>query len=251
VYDLSIVARFVEREYGDELRSGKFSYDHKSYRLWHGLQSVKNRYRKPIMTNYGYAHHYDIRSCAPTLLSQYSRQLGNDQWMPGLEYYLEHRNQVRNNLASELSTDVKTIKVLINALFCGAKLSVNTQSSVFCLLDSDAAQVEYLKQHEYVTELRTDIKTMWEYINQLIPRRRDAETLRLKQIRSSERWQVYFRLESEVMTCIRLYLNRNQIRSFNEHDGWCSDKPVDLVELTEHVYQTTGFKLEFDYVCAV
>lgn len=247
-HDRTVVARFVEREYGAELRSGVFDYSEKHYRLWHNLQNVRSQYRKPILGEYGYTHHYDIVCSAPTLLSQLSRQLGNDIWMGGLDYYLLNRTDVRTLLATDLESDIKTVKVLINSLFCGAKVSVHPESSMFQLLDSDPARIEYIRQHPYITELRSDIKTMWEYITPEIPRRRDQITNRLKPVTSSDKWRVYFRTECEVMTLIRRYLSQQQIRFFNEHDGWCSDKPVDLAELTEWIFSLTGYQLRFDYV---
>jgi len=245
--DLAVVGRFVEREYGAELRSGEFSYTDKQFRLWHNLQNVRSVYRKPILSNYGYQHHYDIKSCAPTLLSQYSRQLGNDIWMGAIDYYLENTTGVRSSLATETETDIKTIKVLINSLFCGAQVSLHTDSSIYCLMDSDASRVMYLKQHPYLTELRSDIKTIWEYINPEIPRRRDAQSNRLKRITSSDRWRIYFYLECLVMTHIRRYLSDKHIRFFNEHDGWCSDTAIDIAELTQVVYEQTGFQLEIQH----
>jgi hypothetical protein len=248
-FDQLVVASFVHKEYHNELNSGKFEYTEKSSRLWHSFQSVRSVHRKPILANYGYIYEYDIVACAPTLLLQYSRQLGNDIWLPRIHEYLENRSLVRTRLAKEAELDVKDIKVLINALFCGAKLGCNHSFALSHLLNHDLAKITFLKQDTFLSELKEEIKIMWSYLNQEIPRVKKTDKngkLRLVPISSRDKWNIYFRLECEVMTSIRKYINTNQLKCFLEHDGWsCQDK-INIEQLMIHINNDTGYDVQLE-----
>lgn len=248
-FDLQVVAQFIDKEYHDELISGNFNYDQKTYRLWHTIQSVKNNFRKPILAKYGYNYNYDIQACAPTLLLQYSRQLGNDLWLPAINEYLENRDKIRNQLAQETNLPTKDIKVLINALFCGAKLGCNEHFALSHLLNHDTAVIEYLKQNEFLTQLRDEIKIIWSYVNEEIPRTKKQDKrgyLRLIPISSRDKWNIYFRLECEVMTSIRHYITKNNLQCFLEHDGWVCKSEIDTEKLTQWVRNDTGYDVKLD-----
>jgi len=243
------IRHFVKTEFADELSTGNFNYNEKSNRLWHNLQSLKSQYRKPIFAEYGYEYNYDIQSCAPTLIMQYSRQLGNDIWMPAIQRYIDNKHEVRTELADKTGLDIKTVKVLINALFCGAKVGYGEYFQLSELVNHDRGIIEFLKQDEYITELRNDIKTCWEYIIPEIPRRRDAKTNRLKPITPRDKWHIYFRLECEVMTSIRKFISsNNQLKCFLEHDGWVCNQELDTNKLNLFVLEETGFDVKLDLV---
>ena len=243
-YDQIVVKRFLKKEYQSELTSGEFKYKAQSNRLWHGLQSVKNEYRAPILSEYGYTYNYDIESCAPTLLLQHSRHLGNDLWLPKLDYYLKNKNEIRNGLGKRAELDPRQVKVLINALFCGARLGNNKQFAISQLLEHDKAKIMYLQQDEFLTELRQEIKTIWSYITPYMSRRRNTKSNRLKPVSSRDKWNVYFRLESQVMTSIRQFINQNKIKCFLEHDGWVCNEQIDVNQLTKTVESQTGFQIK-------
>jgi hypothetical protein len=248
-YDLQLVSALFTKEYHDELVSGEFAYKFKTNRLWHRLQSVKSYYRKHMMTEYGYTYNYDIQACAPTLLLQYSRHLGNDLWLPAIQEYLENRDTIRKQLAQDAEVDIKVVKVLINALFCGAKLGCNPSFALSLLMNHDSVKIEYLKQHEFLKKLREEIKIMWSYIEQEIPRTKKPDKngrLRLIPVSSRDKWNIYFRLECEVMTSIRKYITDNKLQCFLEHDGWVCKSQIDTEKLTQWVRNDTKFDVKLD-----
>ena len=243
-YDQLVVSKFLKKEYHNQLISGDFEYKEKTYRLWHGLQSVKNEYRAPFLSEYGYIYNYDIESCAPTLLLQYSRQLGNDLWLPKLDYYLNNKNEIRMELGNEAELEPKKVKVLINALFCGARLGNNKSFALSELLEHDTAKIVYLQQNEFISELRKEIKTIWEYITPTMSRSRNIKTKRLKPISSRDKWNIYFRLESEVMNSIKKFIKQNNLKCFLEHDGWVCDNEINTNELLKAIEIQTGFQIK-------
>lgn len=240
-YDQYVVKKFVEKEYQNELKSGDFDYDFKSNRYWHGLQSIKTQYRTSILSDYGYQYNYDIEACAPTLLLQHSRKLGNDLWLPNLDNYLNNKRKIRHELAVEADLTLKQVKILINALFCGARLGNNKQFAISQLLKHDKAKIEYLKQHPFISELRNEIKTVWEYITPHLTRK--SVNGRLKPISSRQKWGVYFQLECDVITSIKKYIKEKQLKCFLEHDGWVCEQELDQQELLEWVRQQTGYEI--------
>jgi len=250
VRDNHLVRHLIEREYGDQLRSGDFDYRESHHRLWNNLQNVKSVYRKPILSEYGYSHNYDIEACAPNIIEQLSRRYGNDLYMPALDDYIIHKAEFRKQISKDFELDVKTTKVFLNSLFCGASIGMNSQFATSIMLNNDVAKITLAKEHATITQLREDIKLCWSHIvdsNQEISRRRKIETNRLLPVNSRERWSVYFKYEREVITSISRYLRELNTKCFLEHDGFSSNQLVDVVELCSRVKLDTGFDLKIEY----
>ena len=248
-FDKQVVNEFVKREYGKELEALEFKYEDKADRLWHGLQSVKREHKKAIMAEYGLKFHYDIEACAPTLLHQYAiNECELDEYLFGLQSYLRNKSQFRSDLARDSETDVKTIKVLINALFSGAKLGHNPEFQLSKLLQHDKSRIEFLKNHDGLNLLRDDIKTMWTYIEEKQGKRYaliDNKQRKLP-MTSKRKWNVYFRLERQVLDAVRSYLTKNNIKHFLEHDGWATDTQLDTNDLIQYIASHTGFNVLLD-----
>ena len=250
IRDNHLVAYLVEREYGDQLRSGEFDYRESSHRLWNNLQNVRSVYRKPMMSEYGYSHNYDIEACAPNIIEQLSRRYGNDLYMPALDDYIIGRTAFRKQISEEFELSPKDTKVFLNSLFCGASVGFNPQFATSIMLDNDTAKITLAKEHPTIMQLREDIKLCWCHIvdsKQEISRRRKIETNRLQPVTSRERWSVYFKYEAEVISSISRYLRELNIKCFLEHDGFSSNQLVDVVELCARVKLDTGFDLKIEH----
>ena len=250
VRDNHLVRHLMEREYGDQLRSGEFDYRISSHRLWNNLQNIRSVYRKPMMSEYGYSHNYDIEACAPNIIEQLSRRYGNDLYMPALDDYIIGRTAFRKQISEEFELSLKDTKVFLNSLFCGASVGFNPQFATSIMLDNDTAKITLAKEHPTIMQLREDIKLCWCHIvdsKQEISRRRKIVTNRLQPVTSRERWSVYFKYEAEVISSISRYLRELNIKCFLEHDGFTSDKAINVVELCSRVKLDTGFDLNIDY----
>ena len=171
--DLQAVNGWIRKEFGLELEEGTFNYKDKSSRLWHPLQSVRRIYKREILADYNLKYHYDIACAAPTLILQHAQQQPDpmDLYLFALNNYLKNRVQIRKDLAQQLEVDVKIVKILINALFCGARIGNNSDFAISQLLNNDPSRIEYLKQNEFICQLRDDIKTCWTYITPSLSRR--------------------------------------------------------------------------------
>jgi len=256
------VLQVAKEDHLPELTTGNFQYNDKSNRLWHPLQRYRKQYRTEILAEQGYQHQYDIECCAPTLLHQYSTQIPeiiiNGKWQQGpmdlylfaLRRYLKDRGVVRDELAKGLELDINAAKEIINALFAGAVVSKNKDSDIYRMLDGDLARIEYLKQDPYITDLREDIKTIWEYIRPVMQKRTKKSlkgSERRLAITSKQKWNLYFELERRVIDSVRTYLDQRSIKYFLIHDGWTCDREIDKEELRDFVRENTGFNLSFEY----
>jgi hypothetical protein len=61
---------------------------------------------------------------------------------------------------------------------------------------------------------------------------------------SKHKWGRYFDLERKVLNAVRTYLSNEGFKFFLEHDGWRTDKEVNILELQMYVEYQTGFKIE-------
>lgn len=256
-----------------QFETDEFEYELKSNRYWNSLQNVKSSVRDEILCKYGIQFKYDIEAAAPTILYQYSRQIPLEldhrgRWLQGpnplvletLEYYLNNKSLVRKKIAHESELSVDVVKQIINALFAGAVLGNNPHTAIWDLVDGDTAVIEYLKTNPFVIGLKKDIHDMWEFIKPVIPFRQavDKQTKQLKfnkdgtprkaKLSSKDKWSVYFEQERRVLDEIRAYLEHPEVNTkyFLIHDGFYTNKPIDIQDLCYWIQAGTGYELMFD-----
>lgn len=247
-FDDKIIKEVVKRDFANELQTGDFVYTDKSGRLWHPIQNIKRDEKKKLLAESGYNYQYDIEACAPTLILQYAQQLGMDEYLFAINKYLKDKKQIRTELAELIDMPERTAKVVINALFCGARLGASQDFALFHELACDEARVIAVKEDEYITELRSDIKKCWDEIKTTLPRRSVTDKNgrnRLLAVSSRQKWGVYFDLERQVLNAIRVYLKKTNNKFFTEHDGWACEKQVDLIDLQRYIKDATGFSVNF------
>jgi len=247
LFDHYCINKFVEEEYGVELQTLEFNYTDKSNRLWHPIQNIKKDYKKSIFASHHLNYQYDIDTCAPTLLHQYSHKLDMDLYLFALRTYLKDKQMIRNKIAKQLDVSPKIIKIIINALFCGARIGAG-DFAISKLLDHDIAKIQWLKQDPYITELRSDIKTMWSYIEPSMAsatKTTKSGKERKVALSSKKKWQLYFELERQVLNEVQKYLRLTRNRYFLEHDGWATEHQIDEHELNEYIKHNIGFDVKF------
>jgi len=244
-FDQQVIVKFIQKEYGDELTNKDFKYSIKENRFFNPIQNIRSEYRTQALSLYGLKYQYDIEAAAPNLIHQHSQHLGMDLYLFALREYLNNRALVRTRLSRELDIDIKKAKILINALFCGARVGHGADFALSALLDHDPSRILWLKQDTYINQLRDDIKTCWEYIQPTMTRRTNARG-RLIPITPREKWLRYFELERTCMTPVIKYMKLNNIKYFLEHDGWTCDREIDIDELKTCVRNQTGFDVNFD-----
>lgn len=246
---VSLETEFVKNKYDKALTTKDFVYEDKSSRLWHPLQQVRKEHKLLVFSEYGLNYQYDIECCLPTLIYQYSQNLGMDEYLFGINRYLSDRKQVRQEIADRTEISVEMAKELINALFNGAQLGLNQDSSIFELLQGDQARIEYLKQDPYIIELRSDIKTCWDIIKHTLPRKSittKTNKQRILPISSRQKAGVYFQLERQVLNSVRNYLDMTNNKYFLEHDGWVCTNDIDMDLLIKWIKNETGYDINLD-----
>ena len=236
----------------NELKSGDFEYKESSSRLYHPLQNFKRAAKHEVLAQAGYLYNYDIECAAPTLLHQYAQQLGMDEYLFTLRRYINDRAAIRAQIALEAEVPERTIKRIINGLFQGAHISTHSTTIAYQELNGDPAKIEFLKQHEFITALRADIKTLWEYIRPQLSRRTRVDKnghTRTLPISGKQKTALYRDLERVVLSSVREYLDETNNQYFLEHDGWATQREVDTTALIEHIQISTGYEIKIDSSC--
>lgn len=256
---LQVPIDFLNEEYSEELKTKNFKYEDKSNRLWHPLQRVRKELKQTIFVQNDLTYQYDIECCAPTLIHQYSQQIpeiiDNKQYIQGpmdlylfaLRRYLKDRTEVRTQLASETEIAYSEAKTIINALLMGAKLGNNSDSDIYQILNGDKARIEFLKQNDYIKQLREDIKICWEYIKPTMTRKQITTTKghkRILPLSSKQKAGLYFQLERKVLDSVKTYMDETNNQYFLEHDGFVCKNPIDLDEISEWIYNDTQFVIQ-------
>ena len=235
----------------EEIQTGNFDYNDTSSRLYHPIQNISRKNKKQLLAEQGYHWHYDIACAAPTLLLQHSQQMPDpmDLYLFHLEEYIKNRQEIRKTLARDCEVEEQVIKRIINGLFQGAYLSCYRNSLCFKELDGDLARIEFLKENEFLSGLRSDIRVMWQYLKPVMPVRTqqlvDGRTRRVA-ANGRQKTALYRDLERSVLNSVRDYLDEKSIRYFCEHDGWATDAELDLRELSNWICETTGFRIQIE-----
>lgn len=257
----TLITDWVKDEYKNELKTKEFTYKDKSNRLWHPLQNVRKEHKLIAFSQNGLKYQYDIECCAPTLIYQYSKQIPeilsgdiyiqgpNEEYLPAMLKYISDRYEVRKQLSTDTEISIDLAKEIINALLNGAKLSNHSDSAIYQLLKGDKARIEYLKQNEFIKQLKLDIKTCWDYIKHTLPKTMIVDKnnrTRTKPISSKQKAGVYFDLERQVLNSVRTYLTNTNNKYFLEHDGWVCTNEIDTEELIKWIKNSTGFDIKLD-----
>lgn len=226
--------------HAEELATHSYRYSLKSNRLWHPLQNLRRAQKQQFWARHGLPHNYDIKACAPTLLLQVALYLELPKVsVQAIQAYLDDRKGLRERLAKDLDIEPRAAKQLINSLFNGARLAANSYCSAFALLGSDRSKMELLQNDAEVAQLRSAIKRLW---------RRVAERSRTHTFSTgSEKWQFYFGLEKMVMDVVRRVLDEQGIKHFDEHDGFRTDRPIDLDQLKARIKSDTPVHFVVDF----
>ena len=250
---------FINEEYGEELKTKNFKYEDKSNRLWHPLQRVRKEIKRTIFIQNDLTYQYDIECCAPTLIHQYSQKIPeiivNKQYIQGpmdlylfaLRRYLKDRTEVRNQLASETEITYSEAKTIINALLMGAQLGNNSDSDIYQILNGDKARIEFLKQNDYINQLREDIKICWEYIKPTMTRKQITTKKghkRILPLSSNQKAGLYFQLERKVLNSVKTYMDKTNNQYFLEHDGFVCKNLINLDAISDWIYNDTQFVIQ-------
>lgn len=246
-FDQQIVAEFCVRQFNNELEAQQFTYEDKSGRLWHPIQNIRRDFKRQVLSNANLKHQYDINCAAPSLILQFAKQKGMKHPGEFIQAYIDNKEAIRHHIADIAEIDIKTAKVIVNALFCGARLSANPNAAIYQLLGYDRARVMVLQDDAFLTCLKEDIKMCWVAIEPSVGTiyYEKCGRMRKKAMNSKRKWGVYFDLERKVLDAARKYLKLTENGCFLEHDGFAATEQVDLSELENYIEQQTGLRVSY------
>lgn len=248
---------YINDRYKDELSSGEFEYETKSNRDWHDLQRIPSKKRSMLFAINGMPHEYDISAAAPTILYQLHKSVplvkgprggyisGYDgRKLEVIEKYLEDKKTFRQFIANEIGIDYETAKTVINAMFNGARRT--RESKLYEKIGRNNVILHRLQKYVLLNKLASEISHMWSVIAELHPNRYDNEGNK-QRLSSSEKYDLYFEKELEIVNVVRQYCFNNKIRVFSIHDGYITSDQIDVNELQKEVKNKTGFDVIFEY----
>jgi len=243
VIKFGLALNSAEYEFSSMLDSNKITYFDKSNRLFGGTQNLVKPVKQQLHYNHNYCYEYDIEACAPTLLLQYAKKLGLRK-APIIEFYLNNKSEVRNEVSRNTGIDVKIVKRVINALFAGARTDGSIASEI-----NNKEQLNKFKSNEFVKSLIKDISKMWVAIKPSVGVRYNSKAGKLeKRLSPGTKWSVYFKLEREVLDVVRAYLCESSNNCVLEHDGWTTTKRINVGELTAVIESKTGYQIKLSEV---
>ncbi|MES2973288.1 MAG: hypothetical protein V4757_06750 [Pseudomonadota bacterium] len=225
----------LKEEHKVELAQLAFKYSEKADRYWHPLQNMRRAEKQAFWSQAGLPFNYDIEACAPTILLNMAKQHGLfDLVTAPIREYIDDKTKLRRHVASLVGISLHDSKRLINSLFNGARLVANSNVAAFQIVGYSKEKMALLQADHEVSRLRTAAKLMWRKIQ-----RHSHEDLST----GKGKWGLYFRKEREVLDVIVQYLMETNNRHFTEHDGFRTEREVDLSELTMRIQVETGFDL--------
>jgi len=230
----------------EQLDSLEFSYKDSANRYWHSLQNLK-RESKASFWRGRLPYNYDVVACAPTLLLQLAeRSLGHQTvLLADIRAYIDDRRAFRERIAAVAGITVDEAKGVINALFNGAKICRNRFSSVYRSHGVEAVNA-LLKDRE-LTDLRRAIRVMWRYIGKTCLSNAWRKRMGYSQVRrSTSKWAIYYQCERQVLDAAGRWFTERGVKHFDEHDGFRTDRSLDLASLVAFIKAETGFVVEFE-----
>tara|TARA_B110000495_G_C22979862_1_gene575893 strand:+ start:1 stop:1086 length:1086 start_codon:yes stop_codon:yes gene_type:complete len=254
VVDLcSIAVEWGKTTYEEQLDSLNFEYVEKQHRLYNDIQNIRSDARCKLLADRGLKYDYDIDTAAPTLLYQYSHKTpsATGEVCSVIEYYIDNKDHVRNQLSKESGLPLENIKKIINAHFSGGFLTTYRRSQVYKMCDYDDAVVKFLQQHDFIIGLKADIKKMWDPIKADIKAEyywTKTNKWRKRAFSPRSKWNIYFSLERMILNEVIAYCRELKCNTFLEHDGFRTDNKIDTDDLSLYVREGTGYTVKFKEV---
>jgi hypothetical protein len=244
----SIESRFDTQQ--DQVESGEFVYNESGGRYYNGLQNILRDLKASEFGKRGYIYDYDVVCCAPTLFLQRAKQINpNMRELEYIQFYIDNRTAVRDELQLQYGLSKSQVKQIINALFQGGILNTYEHNKILGYLMGNTYKMRLLSQDVFLNNLIDDIKCLWSVLRSDIDTGFEyrGDVRRRKRITGKHKSDYYKLLEGSVMTPIWKYLKKKSVRVFREHDGFRSNKFVAPYELEQLVLSKTGYQVRFDW----
>ena len=230
--------KMIVDEYRDQILTGTLDYRYQNNRFWHELQNIPKDTRRQELDRIGVKYHYDIQCCAPTLLYQYSRQLGFKKPTPVFDFMLEHKDIFRQELSDLCRVDGDQIKKIVLGILQGGRISPRLESHIYTnVLKYDIGAVYRLNREVLVIQLKKELYNMWLVIK---------KHHKWHKASPKNKSRIYRQLEEQVIRSIEKYLKIRSIGNLLIHDGWSQTQRLDILDIQDHIFNQTGFRVIVD-----
>ncbi|MCR5881539.1 hypothetical protein LRS03_01105 [Rhizobacter sp. J219] len=238
------------------LASLQFEYvDHAPGRLTHGLQNLRREVKPVLWRTFGLPYDYDIVACSANVLVQLAKRAGMKH-VPVLDEYLEDRAAWRERFAKIAGVEVEIAKKAITSIFTGALVAENEDSSIFHMVHRRAGAVAALRDDPDFSRLFAGVNSMWRWLRiaegtqhrrSLVDLLEGHHGTRPTGYRTGrQKYALYVRHERQVIDAVHAHLNKTGNRHFLEHDGWRTERPIDVERMREVIRDRTGFTLQIE-----
>jgi hypothetical protein len=213
-----------------ELKSLVFTYQEKrpGDRLYHPLQSIERQQLAGLWAD-RLPFAYDISTAQPTLLMQEAQALGcPDVLLAPISNFLANKVSYRAVAQELLKMSERDAKQCVNGLFFVPVISRSFKCSLY--KKHGEAAIAFA-EHPLIRPLRKSIQAMWRVLGSRVPVRRAGQKAELAR-----------RLERKVLDVVVAHCDALGIKHFLIHDGWRTDKPLDVAVVTAAISKI-GFNL--------
>ena len=259
--------RHLQRTNEIKLKTVPYTECETTGRLLAPFQNVSKRLRHEYYADW---YDYDIKSASYSLLWQHFNNNVLPWWGSAsrIDYKVfplisQERDKIRAHFSKVLHVSVPMVKEILAAILFDAKLSRSPYSGVFKLLVRNEIDTDLFyaraEADPIMRQLIIEIRNMWpkmmvywrnNHVSGEAKRRYtrekvDTETGEIKRrFRSAAfRSGIYFELERQVLNVVRAHLKGEAHRLI--HDGMFSKKPVNIEQLQNEIFETTGFKVQY------
>jgi hypothetical protein len=253
ILDIDQVVSVLFMQYRKELTSLKFDMEAKAHRYNHLIHHISEVYKPALLAKAGLRYSYNIRCCVPTLLYQLAMMCNGALSFKFIQQYLESPDEIREHLSRTAGISIKQAIMVVNALFCGARLGRNPRFALSRDLDYDYAKIEILMNDKFLTGLQEDIKRCWAVLDAdgHVPKDHRVSNKKghsgaegLHAISTTAKWELYTFLEKLVLDAVIRYLDSTGNGRFTEHNEWTTQNKVDVDGLIAYVFNETGFSIK-------
>lgn len=244
------VANYYKKKYAKELAGEKqFDYKDKSYRLWNELQNLASDDKQEVFGE-PLPFDYDVST------SLISHMIGDvqkmDQKFDPKEFHLvieyrDNKKEIREGVAKLLNLSMDSVKELFSYINNNGVISTSPFMSLIKIVGNDKSKVEIIKKNEFFRRYRRQVKMLWSrwiIMNNIrVWFRDDKERIH---IQNKKRYTLYFFNERKLLDVIKSYLDSKGLIYFLEHDGFRSNKEVDLNELHNHIRENLNVEIRLE-----
>lgn len=267
---LNIESFLIFNSFADKLKAGfpvTYSIANNG-RLHHPLQNLKKEYRNLIFKDW---YSYDFKACAPSILVQEYHKLVPNSSLPSIEAFIQNRKHIRELIAEHTGIEKITVKRALTGLFFGQTIPTERQArwdistttayekfkfSLINMLGDKAAekllansifadiviecQSKLMKEMSFfLKDLASVEDGIWNLIN---PAGALKQMPRWNTRQAVAHW--YFGHERQIIDVVSDYLSSINANFLLIHDGFLSNKKVNIETIQQLILKQTSFNLE-------